>query len=83
MNVFLRKNEVRLKDKAFMAESEKKIEFISMDTVLDYDSGTSGNKFSMYLRYDASYDIYKREVYDFFDWVGDVGGVLYVIYLLG
>lgn len=39
--------------------------------------------FALYLRYDNHYDIYERKVYSMLELLGDIGGLLEVIYVMG
>lgn len=42
-----------------------------------------GAFFSLYLRYDNKYEIYERKVYSVLELLGDIGGLLEAIYVMG
>lgn len=57
-----------------MIKSTKNVKFLSSQKYYAYDAPPASTALAFYIRYDAGYDIYKRDVYTILNLLGDIGG---------
>ena len=85
-NIFIKKNQATLNDDIIQMFSDKNIDFFQIqnyDESLEYENTTEGTMVSFFFRLDSNYDSYQRQVYSFWDFLGQVGGLNESLVIIG
>ena len=84
-DIFIKQNQVGLTDDIIQILTEQNSNFYQIQQWKDSaeQEGSDGTVVIFYLRLDDNFDIYKRQVYSFWDFLGQVGGLGQSLIIIG
>ena len=85
-NILLQKSQVNLQDDFIQLGQSKVVPFIEIVNSHFYDdqyNRADGYISTIYIRYDAQYSEYNRQIYSIMEFLGDVGGMQSSLFFIG
>ena len=84
-DIYVKQNKVQLTDDVIQILTEKDSDFYQIQLWKDSieQEASDGTMVSFYFRFDSNFDIYVRQVYSFWDFLGQVGGLGQSLIIIG
>ncbi|TNV83870.1 hypothetical protein FGO68_gene6300 [Halteria grandinella] len=85
-NLMVMKAETELEDQLFQIGQQEESSFTMVNNIRTYDDtvdDSEGLLITVFLRYDNKYFSYNRQVYSILEYLGDIGGLQQMLYLIG
>jgi hypothetical protein len=86
VNFYVMKSEIELQDSYFQLGQRDSYEFVQVQNQRFYDDSNTEDPstlITLYIRYDARYEVYERKIYSALELLRDLGGLQRSMYVIG